>query len=95
MFYSTKTKIFFWIFSATGTSEEWQPTIKRWEWSVNTSHLKVVQIIIKKARKKKNLLFFPYKPEEDLRKSRLKKKYPRSQEKKIQEKKIQEKFHRI
>ena len=60
-----KLKYFFWIFSATGTSEEWQPTIKRWEWSVNTSHLKVVQIIIKKARKKKNLLFFPYKPEED------------------------------
>ena len=94
IFYSTKTKIFFWIFSATGTSEEWQPTIKRWEWSVNTSHLKVVQIIIKKARKKKNLLFFPYKPEEDLRKSRLKK-ISKIARKKIQEKKIQEKFHRI
>jgi len=31
------------------------------------------------------LLFFPYKPEEDLKKSRLKK-YPRSQEKKFKKK---------
>jgi len=40
------------------------------------------------------LLFFPYKPEEDLRKSRLKK-ISKIARKKIQEKKIQEKFHRI
>ena len=49
-------------FSATGTSEKWQPTFTRWKWSVNTSHLKVVQMKWKNKKLPKSC-FFSYKQE--------------------------------